>query len=60
MKKVQILFFSVIALLTIGYTIGSFIQAGGFKSWHVGFIALSVITLLLVRESIKEYKQSNF
>lgn len=60
MKKLQVIFFSTLAVLISGYTISAIIMCGEFKSWQVGFIALCLLAYALVHLSIKEYKQSKF
>ena len=46
---------AILAGLVISYTIGSLIVAG-WQSWHIAFIALSLLTISLVRMSIREYR----
>ena len=57
MKKLMFIFnlilSAIIAGLTFTYTIGSLIIAG-VQSWHIAFIALCILTVALVRMSVKE------
>ena len=46
---------AILAGLVISYTIGSLIMAG-WQNWHIAFIALSLLTIALVRMSIREYR----
>ena len=59
MKKLMFIFnvigSAILAGLVITYTIGSLIKAG-WQSWHIAFIALSLLTIALVRMSIREYR----
>lgn len=59
MKKLMFIFnvigSAILAGLVISYTIGSLIMAG-WQSWHIAFIALSLLTIALVRMSIREYR----
>lgn len=57
MKKamfiLQVIFSAILAGLVITYTIGSLFQAG-WQSWHIAFIALCILTVALMRMSVKE------
>lgn len=60
MKKLMfisnVIFSAILAGLAISYTIGSLIMAG-WHSWHIAFIAISLLTIALVRMSVSELKQ---
>ena len=60
MKKLMficnVIFSAILAGLAISYTIGSLVMAG-WQSWHVAFIAISLLTIALVRISIIELRK---
>lgn len=60
MKKLMficnVIFSAILAGLVISYTIGSLIMAG-WQSWHIAFIAMSLLTIALVKISIKELRE---
>jgi hypothetical protein len=57
MKKLMficnVIFSAILAVLVISYTIGSLIKAG-WQSWHIAFIAMSLLAIALVRISVRE------
>lgn len=56
MKKLMfisnVIFSAILAGLAISYTIGSLIKAG-WQSWHIAFVAISLLTIALVRISVR-------
>lgn len=60
MKKLMfisnVIFSAILAGCAISYTILSLIQVG-WQSWHVAFLAISLLTIALVRMSVRELKQ---
>ena len=60
MKKLMfisnVIFSATLAGLAISYTIGSLIKAG-WQSWHIAFIAISLLTIALVKNSVCELKK---
>lgn len=60
MKKamfiLQVIFSAILAGCAISYTIGSLIIAG-LQSWHIAFIAISLSTIALVKNSVCELKK---
>lgn len=60
MKKLMficnVIFSAILAGLAISYTIGSLIQAG-WHNWHIAFIAISLLTIALVKISVKELRE---
>ena len=59
MKKLMfilnVIFSAILAGCTISYTILSLIQVG-WQSWHVAVVAISLLTIALVKISINELK----
>lgn len=60
MKKLMfisnVILSAILAGLAISYTIGSLIMAG-WQSWHIAFIAISLLTIALVKISVKELRE---
>lgn len=60
MKKLMficnVIFSAILAGLVISYTIGSLIRAG-WQSWHIAFIAMSLLSICLVKISAKELRE---
>lgn len=56
---VQVIFFAIMAGLSIAQTIGSIIAAGEFAVWQVGFGLISVLLTILTHISVRELKECN-
>lgn len=60
MKKLMfisnVIFSAILAGGAISYTIISLIQVG-LQSWHVAFVAMCLLSICLVRISVRELKQ---
>ena len=57
MKKLMfisnVIFSAILAGLAISYTIGSIIMAG-WQSWHIGFVAIAIISVLMLVLAVKD------